>query len=140
MSKDRLKRLKALEARRRPPAVVVDPEAVAAALRRVLAELAIVRRGDACLVPRPIDDTPPSPAERAVRRLLEQTHERLAAQERQAAEAKRAAKLERRAKRRAEAAQRVEPPPPATLGLPEKVAQAPAAAPSYYARTATDAG
>jgi hypothetical protein len=100
LSKDRLKRLRALEARRRPPAVVVDPTAAAASLRDLLAEIAIVRRGDACLVPH----EPLPPAADLVVRQLDRIAAQFEAEANAAKQAKRQAKLERRRLRREQAA------------------------------------
>jgi hypothetical protein len=124
LSKDRLKRLKALEARRRPPAVVVDYDAAARLLEDFLHQAALVM---ACWVPQPVEpESEWSPAMRQA----DQLHERLMAAEREAQQAKGAAKLERRAKRRLEAARAVEPPTaaPPQHGLPEESSPAAAAA------------
>jgi hypothetical protein len=126
LSKDRLKRLAALEARRRPPAVVVDAAAAAALLKDFLNQAELVKAGKASWIPRPplTDAERADPHFQAVLRTLDRMHDVLMTAEREAAQAKRAAKIARRAARRA--AQAIAPAP--ANELPEKAAQAPAAA------------
>jgi hypothetical protein len=117
-----LRRLQALEARRKPPSIFVDPVAAAAALRELIGLLA---GGRLCMLPLPREAE--TPAMFAAHRTLDRIAEQLAAAEREAQAAKRALKLERRAARRAQAAvQRVEPPPAVPQhGQPEKPSHAP---------------
>jgi hypothetical protein len=103
-----------------------DPDAVAASLRAVLAELGMVHAGRASLLP--VEPVPETPAMAAVHRQLDRIAAQFAASEREAAQAKRQRKLERRAKRRAEATRTVEPPPAQGNGLPQELPPTPAAA------------
>jgi hypothetical protein len=101
MSVIRRRRLERLEKLLSQPSFVPGPpaEAVAAALRAVLAEIAIVRRGDACMLP---VEPPQSDAARRCHAMLDTAHQRMADQEAKAE--RRRMKLERRRLRREQAA------------------------------------
>jgi hypothetical protein len=101
-----------------PPA-----EAVAAALRAALAEIAIVHAGRACLVP--VEPVPETPAMMLVHRQLDEINRRFAAEETAAKAERRRLKLERRRIRREQAVREAATAAkPVTHGLPQETVSA----------------